>query len=119
MKVYVSRESVCAGDDIESHGKTFTFPDNYSVEEVLQAIIDSGYLPSVSGGCATWTAASNIPIAVIANEWSSPRIVGMANDRKNEFDYEKNTLRIHLNYHGQIDPEIVYKVFWGFQLNAT
>ncbi len=38
--------------------------------------------------------------------------------RPEDLDNKQGVLRLYFNYHSQIDPEIVYKVFWGFRLNA-
>jgi len=35
-----------------------------------------------------------------------------------ELDRSNGVLRLNFNYHGQIDPETVCKVFWGFRLSA-
>ena len=119
MDVYVSRDSVAAGDDGDApHGQVITFADDMSVEEILKGIVDSGYLPSIAGGRAAWSVVSNVPLAVIAQEWPAPRMLPMLNGRLTQLDREAGTLRLHFNYHAQVDPETVYKVFWGFRLKA-
>ncbi len=38
--------------------------------------------------------------------------------RQEDLDYEQGTLRLYFNYHAQVDPEVVFKVFRGFRLKA-
>ena len=119
MNVYVSRDSVAVGDDIDApHGRTISLPDERQVDEVLSEILESGYLPKIAGGRATWSVVSNIPLAVVAQQWTEPRLLPLIVERSEELDRQQNGLRIHFNYHAQIDPEIVYEVFCGFRLTA-
>lgn len=119
MNVYASRDSVAAGDDVDApHAQKFSFPDEWPIDKVLSDICGSRYFPKISGGKATWSAVSNIPLAVIAQEWAKPRILPSIDHRIDELDQQPSGLRIHFNYHAQIDPEIVYKIFWGFRLRA-
>ncbi len=117
MKVYTSRTGVCAADDADApHGQHFTFPSDTPMEDVLSSIQRSGYLPNIAGGHATWSVASNVPIAVLAQEWSEPKMLFHA---PQQLDLAEGTLRLHFNYHAQHDPQTVYEVFWGLQLHAN
>jgi len=119
MKVYVSRSSVAAGDDVNApNADSLSVPDGTSLEEIIKVIAQSGYLPRISGGQASWSVASNIPLAVVAQQWSVPRMLPSL-ARLDDLDNKHGILRLYFNYHSQIDPEIVYKVFWGYRLNAT
>lgn len=116
MELYVSRSSVAAGDDVDApNAMSLSVPDGTEPVEIIKSIVQSGYLPSIAGGQATWSVTSNIVLAVVAQQWSEPRMF-MA--RQDDLDYEQGTLRLYFNYHAQIDPETVFKVFWGFRLNA-
>lgn len=116
MKVYVSRGSVAAGDDVDApNARLLSVPDGTEPVDIIKNIVQSGYLPSIAGGHATWSVTSHILLAVVAQQWSEPRMF-MA--RQDVLDYEQGTLRLYFNYHAQIDPETVFKVFWGFRLNA-
>jgi len=119
MRVYVTRGSVAAGDDVDApHMSTFTFPDDASVEQIVTGIVESDYLAKIMGGHAAWSVVSNIPVAVVAQEWAKPRTLSMIEDLRGKMDQRDGTLRLHFNYHAQIDPEVVYRIFWGFRLNA-
>jgi len=117
MKVYVSRRSVAAGDDLDApHKREFSFRDGTSLKEVL-ATIQKSYLPRIEGGNATWSVTSNIPVAVLAQQWAEPRLLVQLGDLT-DLETKQGVLRLYFNYHAQIDPQLVYDVFWGFQLNA-
>ena len=58
IQVVLNRDSVCAGDDCESHEKTvevYSFVD----PEAFAREISSGYLPSVAGVGHSWTCVLN------------------------------------------------------------
>ncbi|MDR1228735.1 MAG: hypothetical protein LBK55_06920 [Azoarcus sp.] len=120
MKIYVSRGSVAAGDDINApNSESLSVPDGTGLREIVQDIAQSSYLPQIAGGQATWSVTSNIPVAIVAQQWAEPRMLNTLKlDRPDELDRSDGVLRLYFNYHAQIDPETVYKVFWGFQLSA-
>lgn len=120
MRLYATRSSVAAGDDADApHGKVFTFADGTTLQDALIQIQMARYLPSISGGKATWSVASNRPVAVIAQQWAQPKMLVPLPDKVRELEWQEGTLRLHFNYHAQIDPESVYRVLWGYRLNAT
>ena len=117
MKIYVSRRSVAAGDDINApNSESLSVPDETDLREIVQGIAKSGYLPRIAGGQATWSVTSNIPVAVVAQQWAEPRMLGPFS--LDELDNRDGLLRLYFNYHDQIDPDTVYKVFWGFRSSA-
>lgn len=117
MKIYVSRESVAAGDDVYApNAKSLSVPDGTSLREIVRSIAQSGYLPQIAGNQATWSVTSNIPVAVVAQQWAEPRMLDPLS--LDELDCNDGVLRLYFNYHAQIDPETIYKVFRGFRLNA-
>ena len=119
MHIYVTRDSLCAGDDGDApHTFEFDLPDGAPPSAAVERVSKSGYLPSISGGNATWSVASSQPIAIVAQQWAEPRhfqVLGGLRD----LDFGSGTLRLHFNYHAQIDPEVVYKVLWGIRLRAV
>jgi hypothetical protein len=118
MKVYISRNSVSAGDDVNApNADSLSVPDGTPLEEIIKSVAHSGYLPRISGDQASWSVTSNIPLAVVAQQWAEPRMLPLL-ARLDDLDSRDGILRLYFNYHSQIDPEIVYKVFWGYRLNA-
>lgn len=59
MEVIINRESVCLGDDINDHMKTYILSDDVTYEELFQKIMGDRYIPSVSGNNVVWVLASN------------------------------------------------------------
>ena len=118
MNVYVSRGSVAAGDDVDApNSDSFAVPDGTPLEEIVGGIAKSGYLPQIAGGQASWSVTSNVPVAVVAQQWVQPRMFFLLRGMK-ELDSRDGVLRLYFNYHAQVDPETVYEILWGFRLNA-
>jgi hypothetical protein len=73
------RDSVCAGDDIESHDRPFTVPLYASMPELIRLATNACGLPSISGDKATWIVKAGgkdgTPIAVVAQQWEEPRLL--------------------------------------------
>ncbi len=88
--VVLDRDSVCAGDDCESHAKTvevYSFVD----PGVLARELSSGFLPSVAGIGHTWTCVLNgVKIAEIAHSGIRALV------RESPFSEEN---RAHFVYH--------------------
>ena len=119
MNLYVTRESVAAGDDIDApHARTFALPPGASIDTALTTVMSARYLPSISGGMATWSVASGIPLAVIAQQWQAPRMLFGVSDNPDALDRAPGLLRLHFNYHAQLDPEIVLEVLRRLRLRA-
>ena len=119
MDLYLTRESVHAGDDGDApHERTLKAPDRSTLDQLLAAVVASGYLPSISGGLATWSVASARPLAVIAQQWPAPKPLFLTPDDVKRLDWRGNTLRLHFNYHAQADPNVVYDVLRRVKLFA-
>ena len=110
MKIHVSRDSVAAGDDCDDHDREFIFPDTTTIEDAISQIVASGYLASIMGGCATWSATSGFPIAVIAQQWQTIRSVPWEVVDISKLQTKAGEILLHFNYHQQVDPEIALKI---------
>ena len=77
--ITADRDSVCAGDDIESHDRPFTAPLYAPVPELIRLATNACGLPSISGDKATWIVkaggSDGKPIAVVAQQWEEPRLL--------------------------------------------
>lgn len=119
MRIFVTRESVAAGDDGDApHTRTFTVPDGAPLQSCLEAVLAGRYLPSINGDLASWSAASNIPLAVLAQQWSAPRMLFLTRSDLERLDRVEGVLRIHFNYHAQLDPEFVLAVLSRLRLRV-
>ena len=117
MKIYATRDSVAAADDLHApHGHKLSLGSDVQLKEALQ-FIQSKYLPNVQGGLASWSVTSNIPVAVLAQQWREPKILLWPPDEK-KLDSVNGVLHLHFNYHDQLDPEVVYEVLRRVRFNA-
>jgi hypothetical protein len=72
----VERDSVCAGDDADApHEKHFRLSADATLADTISVIIGEKYLASIAGGMATWIVESNKSLAVVAQQWDSPRFL--------------------------------------------
>jgi hypothetical protein len=111
MKLLLTRDSICAADDLESpHSLSISIADRPTLQQIVWTIRRSDYLPSISGGKASWVACSNVPIGVIAEQWQDPRTIWMISPGMEELDWVDGDLRVHISYLDQVDPELVMKV---------
>jgi hypothetical protein len=111
VNVFLTRDSVAAGDDIDApHKKTMVISNTSNVEEIIIAVVNSHYLASISGGYATWSAISNIPVAVVAQEWDKPKMLSAIPVKLSSLDVVDNAIRLHFCYHAQKNPDDVFEV---------
>lgn len=110
--ITITRDSVAAGDDVDApHMLIVETEPTDTVKSVLGNILRLNYLPKISGGDATWSVASGRPIAVLAQQWSTPRHINSEEETCLNLRIDK----LHFNYHGQESPEIVLRVLSGFK----
>lgn len=103
MKVKLNRNSVAAGDDIESHEEIRSVPEGLVVQQVILNVAQSGYLPR-----GTWSVSSKSParpIAVIAPPWNEARMFSFWQD---DLLYWNDTLCLEFKYHPTEEPEDVF-----------
>ena len=107
----LTRDSVAAGDDCDApHLEKVRLPVGTTVEEVVTSILASRYLPRIDGGKATWSLVSKRPIAVLAQQWQSPKMLSPNPYCLESLGYANDVLRIHATYHVQQDPDVVFEV---------
>lgn len=114
MKIHLTRDSVCAGDDVDApHARTVVFSDGVPLETVIQEIARSGYLAAIAGGNATWSAVAGHPIAVVAQQWSRPKLLPDSEAQPLMLQGPDGVARLHFRYHVQDDPHGVYSALAG------
>lgn len=112
-KIIVTRDSVAAGDDDSApHLLTIQVKETDSIKNIIELLAHSEYLPKIYGGEATWSVASHQPLAVIAQQWISARLICLT-DQHTFVNF--NLDRIHFNYHSQDPPEMVLHVLSHFK----
>jgi hypothetical protein len=110
MQLVLSRASVGAGDDLDSHDERVTIEDGLSLEAIIEHVLDSHYLPSIAGGRATWSVWTKLferdsPVAVVAQEWQKPNLLG----RSQFYGASHTEIALRFSYHAQRAPNTVRK----------
>lgn len=114
--IKLTRASVAMGDDCDApHEVLIKIGIEWTIERILKTIIELDYLPRISGGKATWSVASNQPLAVIAQEWKSPKLICWPDYPNQGTKSFYNIQRLHFNYHAQDNPEKVFEVLHRFR----
>ena len=111
MKLALTRNSVAAGDDLESHDREMIVEDGMTLGQIIEAVIASRYLPSVAGPAtwSVWTAqfGSSKPVAVVTQDSATAKLLPRAGyyDPANASD-----LALRFVYQGQTAPQAVEDV---------
>lgn len=109
IEIVLSRDSVCAGDDIDvPHDKIIRFGSEKYVSKLIESIKSSDYLPLIAEGKATWIVNnSDEIIAVIAQQWNTSKL--FIDKKILVKDLIKTGKRIHLffKYRSQEDPGLI------------
>lgn len=119
LKLYISRDSVSATDDADApHNRELTISSDMSVEDIVSTIFCSKYLPAIAGGMATWSVVSNLPLAIIAQQWPAPKMLSLIPTCLDELNVSGNMIKVHINYHAQQNPDLVFDVLKKLRLKA-
>jgi len=120
VRLLVTRDSVAAGDDIDApHQIELDGPAGEDLEAAIGTVLASGYLPHISGGRASWSVSSGRVLAVVAQQWTAPKMLWGMDRSLRGLDVSKGTLRMHFSYHTQLDPQLVYEVLSRLRLRAV
>jgi len=97
--VTVTRDSVCAGDDVDApHRQRIWVSETTDPETLLQTVLTGYPLPCIAGGKATWVCkVDGTPIGVVAQQWSRP----VVHARQTAL----GITTVHFTYHAQKEPE--------------
>jgi hypothetical protein len=110
LQVRIDRDSVHPGDDFEPHVSALSANPTDTLASLLQAVRQSGWLPGIAGGEATWVIESSgdhaNPIGVLAQQWSTPKLtVPLEATLQAHFGAHEPSLKFR--YWCQADPELV------------
>ena len=105
------------GDDSKDNSLEIEVKEDWKITEILNEVLRINYLPLIFGGKATWSVAYDSPLAVIAQQWSTPKYIGSSVP---QFPFSINNKykgfnKLHFNYHAQDDPELVYSIISCFR----
>ncbi|MCE5286096.1 MAG: hypothetical protein LLG02_09660 [Pelosinus sp.] len=107
--IFINRDSVCMGDDMDSHEVKLEINDATTVYYLTLKIRETKYLPSIGGGKATWVLKyNNEPLAVVAQEWTEPKYLINKNERVKKLLIEGGKPEIYFEYILQENPDIVF-----------
>ena len=107
--IVIQRDSVCAGDDCDApHEIEFLVNDGEPFESVLQRLVTSGYLPSISGGKATWIVETGkTALAVVAQQWPEAQLLAQSEQGIRAVLNNGVGCHLFLKYWCQVDPDTV------------
>lgn len=118
IQITADRDSVCAGDDGDSHQATFSIAASSNLLEVLAAAWRVCPLAGIVGGKATWlldVASSENCIGVMAQQWHQPRL--LIHPETSAIDlFKGKEPSLYFRYWCQSNPDAVFE---SIQTNAT
>lgn len=113
MRIQITRDSVCMGDDVHApHSQVIHAHDSSNVTECIELILRSYELPLIHGGRATWVLMSRKYLAVVAQQWKMPKLLGSYEREIPDLKYEDGVLHVHFVYLVQHDPDVVFDIMW-------
>ena len=116
---YVTRDSVSAADDLDApHPCRFALPEGWSFAELVELATRETRLPTILGGRATWALSSNLPLAVVAQEWAEPAALSRLESDRDALELAGAELRLHWTYLAQLDPALVLETLRRLRLRA-
>lgn len=108
LVVSIDRDSVHAGDDLESHAMSITLDPSATLRTLIAVIQDMDYLPRISGGKATWVVySSGKPLGVFAQQWSEPNLTVTPESIVDQH-FGNIEPRLLFRYWCQADPDEVF-----------
>jgi hypothetical protein len=109
LKVNLNRDSVCAGDDCDSHRIELEFDAKATIRDLVKRIKKSNYLASITGGKATWILmnAGN-EIAVLAQQWGDAKCFLPEATLLSDLHSHDNQMFFFVKYLGQLPPDSIY-----------
>jgi hypothetical protein len=106
------RDSVCAGDDCESHERSFAVSRSALIQELIKMATSACPPADISGGKATWVVLAGgrrggKPIAVLAQQWTQPRLL-VLDTTTVESIFDSQDAKLFFKYWGQADPDGIF-----------
>jgi hypothetical protein len=120
MIIRITRDSVCAGDDVDpdANSRKLVVRGELTIEQLVTEVVNAADLPRIEGGRATWCISSNVPLAVVAQQWARPELVNFIQPKIAEVDVSNADIWVHISYFAQEDPEVVCKILRTLKLRS-
>lgn len=108
LVIELDRDSVHAGDDLESHRTSIRLDPAVTLRALFEMIQGMGYLPSISGGKSTWIIfSSGKQIGILAQQWSETKLLIPAESTLSQY-FGDTEPRLLFRYWCQADPDHVF-----------
>jgi hypothetical protein len=109
LKININRDSVCAGDDCDSHRVELEFDVKATIRDLVNRIKAINYLAPISGEKATWILMNiGDEIAVLAQQWKSAKYFMSETTLLSELPSKDNQIELFFKYRGQWPPDTIY-----------
>ena len=113
VEIKFDRDSVCLGDDINSHEISFDVDEKMTIDDFIGFLYSKTSIARIAGGEATWILQLRsghfyIDIAVFAEQWNSVKYFSTPFDTIDQMIRIYNSNDFFAKYLGQKDPEVVY-----------
>lgn len=106
LKLKIDRGSVCMGDDVFPHIEDFHIETSKNLADIVEEIYKIGFLPSISGGVATWVLYNgNTPLVVMTQ---GREVIYICNAQTPVKDIFAPGEKIMMSYYRQMNPKDVY-----------
>ena len=105
LRISIDRDSVCAGDDIDSHRIELEFDEKATIQDLINKIKKINYLAQISGGKATWILMKQgNEIAVLAQQWRNAKYLISEKTLLSDLTLKENQIGLFFKYRGQWPP---------------
>ena len=109
LKINLNRDSVCAGDNCDSHKVELEFEVKATIRDLVNRIKKIDYLAPISGGKATWILMNlGNEIVVLAQQWESAKYFISETTLLSELTSKDNQIELFVKYRGQWAPDTIY-----------
>jgi hypothetical protein len=114
MYLDITRDSVCAGDDIEDHAINICINENIKYMELFNKLIKEKYFPNVLGSDVVWVLCHGINEYVV---WITKdnKLINNFIDEEDKIIFNKIDDKITFKYYSSPmkRAEYIYKIFSG------
>ncbi|MEO6989317.1 MAG: hypothetical protein ABI239_11800 [Aquihabitans sp.] len=110
MLIRLDRDSVAAGDDVDSHEEMREVDGRQPLERFVAELFRDGYLPRISGGKASWVMRRSRraePLGVAATKYSEMHVFRLT--ETDSLDLNEVGESLFFEYAAQTNPNEVFE----------